>query len=206
MDVQPFSLQQATILDSPDNFAFFTETAKITTLVMGPSGINVDFTKKNGPDRWPDIFPPGFSGPIQYCLGMAWKIDGRWYASAPIEMWNERLEGGGPPQDYALNWFYNPDPLGADDVPSAASPARRSPSSSSPATCAASTATRSSRSARTSCWCRCLTAAARPTRSARACCRFAASHTCRPVPIRAVAGRRWATAPSPHLTLDERSR
>ena len=23
-------------------------------------------------------------------------------------MWNEREEGGGPPQDYALNWFYNP--------------------------------------------------------------------------------------------------
>jgi len=108
MKVQPFNLQQATILDSPDNFAFFTETAKITTLVMGPSGINVDFTKKNGSDRWPDIFPPGFSGPIQYCLGMAWNIDGHWYASAPIEMWNDRLEGGGPPQDYALNWFYNP--------------------------------------------------------------------------------------------------
>jgi len=108
MAVQPFNLQQATILDSPDNFAFFAETAKITTLIMGPSGINVDFTKKNGPDRWPDIFPPGFSGPIQYCLGMAWKIDGHWYASAPIEMWNDRAEGGGPPQDYALNWFYNP--------------------------------------------------------------------------------------------------
>jgi len=108
MKVQPFSLDQATILDSPDNFAFFTETAKITTLVMGPNGINVDFTKKNGPDRWPDIFPPGFSGPIQYCLGLAFNIDGRWYASAPIEMWNDRLEGGGPPQDYALNWFYNP--------------------------------------------------------------------------------------------------
>jgi hypothetical protein len=108
MKVQPFNLQQATILDSPDNFAFFAETAKITTLVMGPSGINVDFTKKNGPDRWPDIFPPGFSGPIQYCLGMAWNIDGHWYASAPIEMWNDRPEGGGPPDEYALNWFYNP--------------------------------------------------------------------------------------------------
>jgi hypothetical protein len=108
MNVQPFDLKQATILDSPDNFAFFAETARITTLVMGPGGINVDFTKKNGPDRWPDIVPPGFSGYIQYCLGMAWKIDGRWYASAPIEMWNERAEGGGPPQDYALNWFYNP--------------------------------------------------------------------------------------------------
>src|SRR3954453_9131129 len=108
MTVQGFSLEQATILDSPDNFAFFAETARITTLIMGPNGINVDFTKKNGPDRWPDIFPPGFSVPIQYCLGLAFNIDGRWYASAPIEMWNDRLEGGGPPQDYALNWFYNP--------------------------------------------------------------------------------------------------
>ena len=108
MNVQPFSLRQAVILDSPDDFRIFAETAKITSLVMGPSGINVDFTRKNGPDRWPDIFPPGFSGPIQYSMGMAWKIDGRWYASAPIEMWNDRLEGGGPPQDYALNWFYNP--------------------------------------------------------------------------------------------------
>ena len=57
--VQPFSLLQATILDSPDNFAFFEETAKITTLVMGPTGISVDFTRKNGPDRWPDIYPRG---------------------------------------------------------------------------------------------------------------------------------------------------
>src|SRR4051812_3395306 len=40
MIVQAFNIQQATILDSPDNFAFFTETAKITTLIMGPSGIN----------------------------------------------------------------------------------------------------------------------------------------------------------------------
>ena len=108
MLVQPFNLQQATVLDSPDNFAFFAETARITTLIMGPNGINVDFTKKNGPDRWPDIFPPASQGRYRSCLGMAWKIDDHWYASAPIEMWNERPEGGGPPQDYALNWFYNP--------------------------------------------------------------------------------------------------
>ena len=108
MTVQAFSLEQATILDSPDNFAFFTETARITTLIMGPSGINVDFTKKNGADRWPDIFPPASPERFRYCLGLAFKINGRWYASAPIEMWNDRLEGGGPPQDYALNWFYNP--------------------------------------------------------------------------------------------------
>ena len=39
---------------------------------------------------------------------MLLNIGGRYYASAPIEMWNGRDEGGGPPQEYALNWFYDP--------------------------------------------------------------------------------------------------
>jgi hypothetical protein len=109
MRVQKFSLTQATILDSPlDNFAHFPETTKITRLVLGPTGIHVEFTKKNGPGRWPDIIPPGFSGAIQYCLGLAFRINGRWYASAPIEMWHDRYECGGPPSQYALNWFYDP--------------------------------------------------------------------------------------------------
>jgi hypothetical protein len=104
----PFDLRNATILDSPDDFSGWPETATITALDMLPIGINVEFTKKHGPDRWPDIIPPGFAGPIQYCLGMAWNIAGHWYASAPIEMWNDRPYGGGPPEEYALNWFYNP--------------------------------------------------------------------------------------------------
>lgn len=104
-----FSLNITTALDfGLDDFTKWPETTMITALDMGPFGINVEFGKKHGPDRWPDIIPPGFAGPIQYCLGMAWLIDGRWYSSAPIEMWNERAEGGGPPHEYSLNWFYNP--------------------------------------------------------------------------------------------------
>ena len=103
-----FNWADVTILDSPDNFSKWPETATITRLTMGPTGINPEFTKKDGPDRWPDILPPGFEGYIYYCLGLAFKIDEHWYASAPIEMWFGRPEGGGPPSEYALNWFYNP--------------------------------------------------------------------------------------------------
>lgn len=104
-----FSLRLSTPLDyGLDDFTTWPETTYISSLRMGPTGITVEFPKKNGPDRWPDIIPPGFDGPIQYCLGLAYFIDGRWYSSAPIEMWNERYEGGGPPSDYTLNWFYNP--------------------------------------------------------------------------------------------------
>ena len=107
--VQPFSLLNATALDyGPDNFIFFPETAKITSLQIRASGIDIDFTRRHGPDRWPDVIPRGFTGPIQFCLGMAWKINDHWYASAPIEFWNDRPEGGGPPSEYTLNWFYEP--------------------------------------------------------------------------------------------------
>ena len=83
-------------------------TTTITALRLGPTGITVEFSKKDGPGRWPDVVPPGFDGPIQYTIGMALNINGRWYASAPIQMWHGRDEGGGPPSEYALNWFYDP--------------------------------------------------------------------------------------------------
>ena len=38
-------------------FAFFAETAQITTLAMGPGGINVDFTKKACWLSWSSAVP-----------------------------------------------------------------------------------------------------------------------------------------------------
>ena len=35
-------------------------------------------------------------------------IDGQWYASAPIEFWYGLDASGGPPSQYAMNWFYAP--------------------------------------------------------------------------------------------------
>jgi hypothetical protein len=101
-------LRQAIIVGTPFDYSSWPVTTTITSLELGATGIRVEFSKKDGPGRWPDVIPPGFSGPIEYCMGLAFYINGRWYASAPIEMWNGRDRAGGPPQDYAMNWFYDP--------------------------------------------------------------------------------------------------
>jgi hypothetical protein len=102
------NLSKATILNSPPDLASWAVTTSITALDISSGGIHVDFSKKDGPGRWPDIIPPGFTGPIEYTLGMVLTINGQLYASAPIQMWNGLDRGGGPPSQYALNWFYDP--------------------------------------------------------------------------------------------------
>lgn len=101
-------LHTATILNSPADLANWPATAKITLLDIRPNGIHVEFTKQTGRGRWPDVTPPGWDGPLQFTLGMVLTISGRVYASAPIQFWYGRDEGGGPPSQYALNWFYDP--------------------------------------------------------------------------------------------------
>jgi hypothetical protein len=118
MTVQAFSLEQATILDSPDNFAFFAETARITTLIMGPNGINVDFTKKNGADRWPDIFSPGL---LRTDSVLPWPgvQDQRPLVRVGADRDVERTpRGRRSAAGLRAELVLQSDPVGADDVPS----------------------------------------------------------------------------------------
>jgi len=101
-------LNQAIILNSPRDFASWPITTKITALSMGPNGVHVEFTKQDGPGRWPDVVPPGWGGPLQYTLGMALNINGQWYLSTVVEYWYGLPEAGGPPSQFASNWFYDP--------------------------------------------------------------------------------------------------
>ena len=101
-------LNQAIILNSPRDFASWPITTKISAISMGPGGVGVNFDKKDGPGRWPDVVPPGWSGPLQYTLGMALNINGQWYASTVVEYWHELDASGGPPSQFASNWFYDP--------------------------------------------------------------------------------------------------
>jgi hypothetical protein len=100
-------LRDARILNNPPDLAAWPVTTEITTLEIRPTGIHVEFSKREGPGRWPDITPPGWKGPLQYTLGMALFIDGHWYASAPIQLWHGLDESGGEPGGYARNWFYD---------------------------------------------------------------------------------------------------
>ena len=45
-------------------------------------------------------------------MGMALKVNGKWYASAVVQLWAGLDESGGAPQDYAANWFYDPNRWG----------------------------------------------------------------------------------------------
>ena len=55
----------------------------------------VEFSKREGPGSWPDITPPGWDGPLEYTVGLAESIDGKWYASAAIQYWRGLDASGG---------------------------------------------------------------------------------------------------------------
>jgi hypothetical protein len=105
-----FDLSQARIVDSPFDLASWPITTTIAGLDIQPRGIRIDFSKKDGPDRWPDV-PFGSPGDsLQYTLGMALNINGQWYASAPMQYWYGLDYGGGnigQPGQIPNNWFYD---------------------------------------------------------------------------------------------------
>lgn len=99
------NLYQVTILNSPSDVASWPATSTITRLDLTPAGAHVEHTKAC---CWPDFTPPGWSGPLQYTLWILLNINGRWYGSGCIEFWRGRDFGGGPPSQYAQNWYYDP--------------------------------------------------------------------------------------------------
>jgi hypothetical protein len=102
------NLASATILNSPRDLARWPITTGISLIDIRSNGVRVDFSKKSGPGRWPDFVPPGWDGPLQYTLGMVLNVSGQVFASAPVEFWYGLEYSGGPPSQYALNWFYDP--------------------------------------------------------------------------------------------------
>jgi len=104
-----FPLVSAQIVHAPDVTAW-PQTATITRLTFGNGQTSVDFTKKNGPGRWPDIRPAGWDGDIQYTLWLCLQTP-QWTCSAFIEFWNSRPASGSPadpdvPSRYHANWYY----------------------------------------------------------------------------------------------------
>jgi len=101
-------LTAAVIHNSPLNLASWPVTSAIRVVEIRPNGIHVEFSKQDGAGRWPDYTPPGWDGPLQYTLGMVLAIGDQLHASAPVQFWHGLSSAGGPPSQYALNWFYDP--------------------------------------------------------------------------------------------------
>ena len=104
--VQPFDMKQATILSSPPDLGSWGETSKITSIDFTSDAFLVDFDRRTGPNRWPDV---GFGdGTLQYTLGMCLNINGHWYCSGIVQFWFGReLEASGRPNEIAVAWFYD---------------------------------------------------------------------------------------------------
>ena len=105
--VDSINMSQASIYNSPADLASWAVTAKITSVIFTPSAFLVDFDKRDGPGRWPDV-PFGSGGSLEYTLGMCLNISGHWDCSAVVEFWYGRdLSASAPPSQIASAWFYD---------------------------------------------------------------------------------------------------
>lgn len=115
-----FSLVGAAVYASPAGVASWPATTTITSMSFRSDGVAVEFSKKNGPGRWPDVTPPGWDGPIQYTLWIAMNIGGRWHTCGTIEYWYGLAASGGDVtrnNQIAANWTYQCGPMARQPAP-----------------------------------------------------------------------------------------
>jgi hypothetical protein len=115
-----FDVRSAAIHASPAAVVTWPVTTTITSLSVRPDGVAVEFSKKSGPGRWPDVVPPGWSGPLQYTLWIAMNIGGAWHTCSPIEFWYGLPASGGDitiNNQIAVNWTYYCGPMARQPQP-----------------------------------------------------------------------------------------
>jgi hypothetical protein len=101
-----FDMRTAAIWDNPQDLGSWPATATITSIQFTPSAFLVDFDKRTGGGRWPDV--PFGTGNLEYTLGMCVNISGQWNCSATVQFWFGRdLAASGRPNEIAINWWYD---------------------------------------------------------------------------------------------------
>lgn len=98
-------IQSVQVVNAPD-IRSWPATATITHISVTPDNTRIDFTKRDGPSRWPDIRPTGWTGDMEYTVWLFLQVNGQWVGSGFIQMWNGRDGVGDAPSDYAKNWYY----------------------------------------------------------------------------------------------------
>src|SRR5260370_24491905 len=100
-------LSRVTLVNSPD-IHDWPATTQVTLLELTPDGVHIEFTKKDGEVSWPDI-PFGKPGDsVEYTLWIVLNIASSWWAAGCIEFWRGLAKNGGPVDQYAANWYYDP--------------------------------------------------------------------------------------------------
>lgn len=101
-------LRLATIERSASDVATWPIVTAITRLELGAGDCGVEFDKKAGFDKWPNVPIPGWNGgAIQYTLWMVRIVNGQVYTGGGIEFWDGRVGGCGPAAEYIKNWYYD---------------------------------------------------------------------------------------------------
>jgi hypothetical protein len=61
-------------------------TTAITRVDLLPQGFHVEFSKREGPGRWPDKNPDGWAGAIQYTLWIGTILGRTWHLAACVNV------------------------------------------------------------------------------------------------------------------------
>ena len=110
---QTFNFRSARIWDNPRDLGSWPVAARITSIEFTGGAMRVEFDRRTGANRWPDVVPPGWNGPIQYTLGLCLNINNQWNCSAVVLFWPGRdLNDSGPPSTFWYEWWYAPDRWG----------------------------------------------------------------------------------------------
>lgn len=108
MSTDGLDLAGVRILNSHDVHSW-PITSTITKLEFRSSGVHVEHSKNVGAGAWPNFRPPGWDGDLQYTLWIFLRLGGQWYGSGCIQYWQSCDQNGGPPEEYAKNWYYAAD-------------------------------------------------------------------------------------------------
>ncbi len=104
------NLSQVKVYNSPLDVASWPVTTTITEAherprADYPNGIHLVFSALQ---TWPDYWPPGWDGPLQYTVWAVVRVNGQWFTSGFIQMWRNRDWTGAPIMtDFAINWAYD---------------------------------------------------------------------------------------------------
>jgi hypothetical protein len=105
---QTFNFATAKIWDNPPDVGSWPIGTKITHVEFTGSAMRVDFDRRDGPNRWPDVVPPGWTGALQYTLGLCRNIQGDWHCSAVVQFWHGRsIDDTAPPSRFWREWWYD---------------------------------------------------------------------------------------------------
>ncbi len=100
-------LDRCNLLNSPDVHPW-PVTTDITKIDWSPSGLAIEFTKKGGLGAWPPVPTDTPGDNYQFTLWVFLNIGSSWWGAGVIEFFTGQTRNGGPPDQIAANWYYDP--------------------------------------------------------------------------------------------------